>query len=172
MSLLVHLMAEAYSIPALSTALPATDVQLPASIDDVTGLPLILCPDCKDVSVFSATTTQSEHNVGRRYFKYPRKFRNVPGTCSRYWFEEEYVVFLRDNGYLLSASSTIAAASTTNVPELVDRIDNLELNLNKVKEMVGKSRDGMGSCICLVCGCLNVTFLVLTILLVVTVVLK
>jgi hypothetical protein len=96
----------------------------------------------------------------------------VPGTCSRYWFEEEYVMFLHDNGYLLSASSTIAAASTTNVPELVDRIDNLELNLNKVKEMVGKSRDGMGSCICLVCGCLNVTFLVLTILLVVTVVLK
>jgi hypothetical protein len=56
----------------------------------------------------------------------------VPGTCSRYWFEEEYVVFLRDNGYLLSASSTIAAAPTTNVPKLVDKIDNLELNLNKV----------------------------------------
>ena len=61
---------------------------------------------------------------------------------------------------------------TTNIPELVDRIDNLELNLNKVKEMVGKSRDGLGNWICLVCGCLNVTFLVLAILLVVTVVLK
>ena len=49
------------------------------------------------------------------------------------------MVFLSDNGYLPSASSTIGAASTTNIPELVDRIDNLELNLNKVKEMVGKS---------------------------------
>ena len=89
-----------------------------------------------------------------------------------FWFEEEYVVFLSDNGYLPSSSSTIGAASTTNIPELVDRIDNLELNLNKVKEMVGKSRDGLGNWICLVCGCLNVTFLVLAILLVVTVVLK
>jgi len=96
----------------------------------------------------------------------------VPGTCSRFWFEEEYVVFLSDNGYLPSTFSTIGAASTTNIPELVDRIDNLELNLNKVKEMVGKSRDGLGNWICLVCGCLNVTFLVLAILLVVTVVLK
>ncbi|PUZ60867.1 hypothetical protein GQ55_4G204200 [Panicum hallii var. hallii] len=149
---------QAAPLAIVAPTLPPTDVRLPALIDDVTGLPLILCPDCKDVRVFATTTTQSEHNV--------------PRTCSRYWFEEEYVVFLRDNGYLLSASSTIAAASTTKVLELVDRIDNLELNLNKVKEMVGKSRDGMGSCICLLCGCLNVTFLVLAILLVVTVVLK
>jgi len=39
--------------------------------------------------------------------------------------------------------------------------------------MVGKNREGMGSYICLVCGCLNVTiFLVLAILLVVALVLK
>ncbi|CAD6226899.1 unnamed protein product [Miscanthus lutarioriparius] len=94
------------------------------------------------------------------------------GTCARYWFEEEYVVFLLDNGYLPSAASTIAPASTTEVPELVGKIDSLEQSLNKVKEMVGKNREGMGSCICLVCGCLNVTFLVLAILLVVIVMLK
>nr|TKV94528.1 hypothetical protein SEVIR_9G301400v2 [Setaria viridis] len=94
------------------------------------------------------------------------------GTCTRYWLEEEYVVFFHDNGYLLSASSTIAVALTTEVPELVEKIDSLEQNLNKVKEMVGKNREGMGSCICHVCGCLNVTFLVLAILLVVTIVLK
>ena len=82
------------------------------------------------------------------------------------------MVFLHDNGYLLSASSTIATALTIEVPELVEKIDSLEQNLNKLKEMVGKNREGMGSCICLVCGCLNVTFLVLAILLVVTVVLK
>ena len=46
----------------------------------------------------------------------------MQGTCTRYWFEEEYVVFLHDNGYLLSASSTIAAASTTEVPELVEKL--------------------------------------------------
>ncbi|KAG2550087.1 hypothetical protein PVAP13_9KG241100, partial [Panicum virgatum] len=138
---------------------PPTAVDLQAPPDDMTGLPLIMCPTCKDVQVFAATTTKSQYNVGRR--------------CSSYWFEEEYVVYLEDHGYLLPASSTIAAASTTEVPELVGKIDSLEQNLNKVKEMVGKNRESLGSCICLVCGCVNVTiFVVLAIVLVVAVVLK
>ena len=82
------------------------------------------------------------------------------------------MVYLEDHGYVLPPSSTIAAALTSEVPELVGKIDSLEQNLNEVKEMVGKNREGMGSCICLVCGCLNVTFLVLAILSVVAVVLK
>ena len=45
----------------------------------------------------------------------------MQGTCDRFWFEEEYLVFLQDNGYLPSASSTIAAGSTTKVPELVGK---------------------------------------------------
>uniref|UniRef100_A0A804RES3 Uncharacterized protein n=1 Tax=Zea mays TaxID=4577 RepID=A0A804RES3_MAIZE len=118
-------------------------IDLEAPIDDVTGLPLIMCPDCKD------------------------------GTCDRFWFEEEYLVFLQDNGYLPSASFTIAAGSTTKVPELVGKIDSLEQNLNKVTEMVSKNRDGMGSLICLVCGCVNViVLLVFAIFLVVAFVLK
>jgi len=84
----------------------------------------------------------------------------MQGRCSRYWFEEEYVVYLEDHGYLLPASSTIAAASTTEVPELVGKIDSLEQNLNEMKEVVGKNREGLGSCICLVCGCVNVTIFV------------
>jgi hypothetical protein len=49
-------------------------VDLEAPIDDVTGLPLIMCPDCKDVRVFAANTTYS-NNVGKRFFKCPRKNR-------------------------------------------------------------------------------------------------
>ena len=57
---------------------PPTAVELQAPIDDVTGLPLIMCPDREDVRVFAATTTQSEYNVGRRFFKCSRKnYRNV-----------------------------------------------------------------------------------------------
>ena len=57
---------------------PPTVVELQASIDDVIGLPLIMCPNCKDVREFAATTTQSEYNIGRRFFKCPRKnYRNV-----------------------------------------------------------------------------------------------
>ncbi|XP_066335671.1 uncharacterized protein [Miscanthus floridulus] len=148
-----------------------TGVDLEAPIDDVTGLPLIMCPDCRDVRVFAATTIYS-NNIGKRYFKCPRKtYTNA--TCSRYWFEEEYVVFLRDNGYLPPATSTIAAVSTGEVPELMGKIESLEHNLNNLKEIVVKNSEGMGSCICLVCGCLNVTvFLVLAIFFVVAFVLK
>ncbi|XP_008664156.1 uncharacterized protein [Zea mays] len=142
-------------------------IDLEAPIDDVTGLPLIMCPDCKDVRVFAANTTYS-NNVGRR-----RRTIEMSGTCDRFWFEEEYLVFLQDNGYLPSASFTIAAGSTTKVPELVGKIDSLEQNLNKVTEMVSKNRDGMGSLICLVCGCVNViVLLVFAIFLVVAFVLK
>jgi hypothetical protein len=83
------------------------------------------------------------------------------------------VVYLHDKGHLPSASSTVAAASTTEVHELVGKIDSLEQNVNMVKEMVGKNREGMGSCICLVCGCVNVTlFLLLAMFLVVAFVFK
>ena len=55
-----------------------TAVDLETLIDDVSGLPLIMCPDCKDVRVFAANTTQSGLNFGKRYFKCPRKnYQNV-----------------------------------------------------------------------------------------------
>jgi hypothetical protein len=77
------------------------------------------------------------------------------------------VVFLGDNGYLPSASTT------TEVPEAVEKIGSLEENLNKLTEIVGKNKGGLGSCICLVCGCVNVTlFLLLAIFLVLAVVFK
>ncbi|CAD6265442.1 unnamed protein product [Miscanthus lutarioriparius] len=95
------------------------------------------------------------------------------GKCKSYWFEEEYVVYLHDNGDLLAAGSTIAEALTTKVPKVVRKIDSLEKNLKKVKEIVGKNREGIRSCICLVCGCVNVTlFLVLAIFMVVAFLLK
>lgn len=177
-----------------------TGVDLEVPIDTDTGLPLIICPDCRDVRVFAATT-KFGYNEGKRYFKCPRKtYGNVSvvvefallnliivfpkfhcllvvnwmqGACTRYWFEEEYAVFVHDNGYLPSASSTVAAASTNEVPEVVGRIVRLEQNLNEVKDKVGNNREGMGSCICLVCGCVNVTlFLLLAIVLLVAVVFK
>nr|CAZ96127.1 conserved hypothetical protein [Saccharum hybrid cultivar R570] len=137
----------------VATSTEPTGVDLEAPVDYDTGLPLIICPDCKDVRVFAANT-KSGSNIGKRYFKCPRKnYSN--GTCIRFWFKEEYVVYLHDKGHLPSAFSTVAAASTTEVHELVGKIDSLEQNVNMVKEMVGKNREGRGSCICLVCGCVN-----------------
>ena len=83
------------------------------------------------------------------------------------------MVYLYDNGYLPSASSTVAAASTIEVSKAVGRIVSLEQNLNEVKDKVGRNREGMGSCICLVCGCVNVTlFLFWAIIFLVSVVFK
>jgi hypothetical protein len=54
-----------------------TGVDLEAPVDYDTGLPLIICPDCKDVRVFAANT-KSGSNIGKRYFKCPRKnYSNV-----------------------------------------------------------------------------------------------
>lgn len=48
-------------------------------LDGVTNLPLIACPDCKDVSfrAFTVKNRESE-NFGKRFFKCPR---NRQGVC-------------------------------------------------------------------------------------------
>ena len=52
-------------------------VDLEAPIDEVTRLPLIVCPTCKDVRVFAANTKNGS-NVGKRFFKCLRKnYNNV-----------------------------------------------------------------------------------------------
>jgi hypothetical protein len=51
----------------------AAAVDLDPVIDEVSKLPLIMCPECRDVRVFGATTTQSQYNNGKRFFKCPRK---------------------------------------------------------------------------------------------------
>ena len=77
---------QAAPLAIVAAALPPTDVQPPALIDDVSGLQLIWYPDCKDVRVFAATITNSEHNIGKRYFKCPRKkFRNVSVLIFMQW---------------------------------------------------------------------------------------
>jgi len=59
----------------------ASAVDLQVRIDDVTGLLLIRCPDCRDVRVFAATT-KSGSNKGKRFFKCPRKsYGNVSAVA-------------------------------------------------------------------------------------------
>jgi hypothetical protein len=75
------------------------------------------------------------------------------------------VTYLEDNGYLPPAERT------TEAPKVVGKIGSLEEKLNKLNELAGKN--GMATCICLFCGCVNVTlFLLLAISLVVGVLLK
>jgi len=77
------------------------------------------------------------------------------------------VLYLEDNGYIQSAARTIEVAKD------VGKIESFTESLNKLNEVVVKNKHGMASCICLVCGCVNVTlFLLLAILLVVALVFK
>jgi hypothetical protein len=90
----------------------------------------------------------------------------VQGRCSSYWFEEDYVVYLEDNGYIRQA------ARTTEVAEDVGKIESIAQNLNKLNEVLVKNKDGMASFICLVCGCVNVTLFLLLAILVVAILFK
>lgn len=60
-------------LAVVAAAPPPTDVDVQAPLDELTGLPLITCPTCKDVRLFAATTTKSQRNVGKRFFKCPRQ---------------------------------------------------------------------------------------------------
>lgn len=63
---------QAQPLAVVAAGSMATGFDPEAVTDNATGLPLIFCPDCNDVRVFSAIT-KSGVNEGRRYFKCPRK---------------------------------------------------------------------------------------------------
>ncbi|CAL4963333.1 unnamed protein product [Urochloa decumbens] len=120
--------------------------------DDETGLPLIVCPFCKDVRLIADTTRYSTKNLGKRYFKCPR---SIPG--------EQYEAYLKKRGYLGSNSLLEA--------ELLQEIQDVKLKLHEVKEQVADMRTGAGrtpriSCFCAVLTSVNLFFLLLAILLV------
>ncbi|KAG0525673.1 hypothetical protein BDA96_06G076800 [Sorghum bicolor] len=71
--------------PACRTSSPSKCAPFP--IDPMTNLPLLLCPDCKDVN-FVAFIVRNPHipNLGRRFFKCPRNQPRNNKTCSRYSF--------------------------------------------------------------------------------------
>lgn len=72
---------ETGALAVVDAAPLASAVDLQSPIDDVTGLPLIVCPDCRDVRVFAATTKFGD-NKGKRFFKCPRKsYGNVSAVA-------------------------------------------------------------------------------------------
>ncbi|CAN6278677.1 unnamed protein product [Urochloa humidicola] len=134
-------------------------------VDDDTGLPLIVCPFCKDVTVIADTTRYSIRNLGRRYFKCPRSIPGDRTSCHMYKFQEDYEAYLKKKGYL--GSNYFLEA----VPELLQEIQDVKLELHEVKEQVAGMRTGARrkpriSCCCAILSCVNLFFLLLAILLV------
>ncbi|CAO2147449.1 unnamed protein product [Urochloa humidicola] len=129
------------------------------AFDNVTGLPLIVCPFCKDVSLIADITGFSTKNLGRRYFKCPRSRPGDRTSCPMYKFKEDYEVYLKQKGYLGSTSSLEA--------ELLQEIDDVKLGLEEVKEQVAGMKAPRNNCCCAVFTCINLSILLLGILLVI-----
>ncbi|CAN6339307.1 unnamed protein product [Urochloa humidicola] len=68
------------------------------AVDQVTGLPLIQCPECKDVSLIALTVKHTK-NRGKRFFKCPRNKRWVPGSCPIFMLQPQYEEYLLKNGF-------------------------------------------------------------------------
>lgn len=49
----------------------------PDPIDLLSGLPLIICPRCKDIRLIALTCVRPTQNVGKRFFKCPRNKEKV-----------------------------------------------------------------------------------------------
>ena len=57
------------------------EVVPPPMVDDVIGVPLIVCPKCKDLRLVAATCKWTA-NRGRRFFKCPRNNDWVSGSVN------------------------------------------------------------------------------------------
>ncbi|RCV44137.1 hypothetical protein SETIT_9G350000v2 [Setaria italica] len=130
---------------------PLTIVPAPL-VNEVTGLPLIICPYCKDVRLVVLTTMNSRKNLGKCFFQMPKELSKCkwfpasgssqltymfsllvdldPTSCPMYKFEDEYEAYLRRDGYLDSTSLLDV------VPELLQEIEDLRLGFQEIKEHV------------------------------------
>ncbi|CAN6182005.1 unnamed protein product [Urochloa humidicola] len=76
-----------------SSPAPPLEVVPAPVVDDVTGLPLILCPKCKILGRhlrLVAFTCGWTKNRGRRYFKCPRNEVWVANRCDIIMVKEQY----------------------------------------------------------------------------------
>ncbi|CAN6309568.1 unnamed protein product [Urochloa humidicola] len=122
------------------TVTPVEVVPAPG-VDDVTGLPLILCPKCKILGRYLrlvAFTCKWTKNRGRRYFKCPRNEVWVTNRCDIIMVKEQYEQYLASSGYFASTSSVLA------LPDLLmEEVEDVKLGLHEVKENLAMLNLGM-----------------------------
>ncbi|CAL5016902.1 unnamed protein product [Urochloa decumbens] len=121
-------------------ATPLEVVPGPA-VDEVTGLPLVLCPKCKILGQYSrlvAFTCRWTRNRGKRYFKCPRNEDWVPNRCDIIMVKEQYEQHLASSGYFPSISYVDV------VPDLLmEEVEEVKLRLHEVKEGLAMLKLGM-----------------------------
>ncbi|KAG2642783.1 hypothetical protein PVAP13_2KG215691, partial [Panicum virgatum] len=113
----------------------------PPVVDRATGLPLILCPEAKDMRL--RALMNSHRNLGRRFFKCPRNHEYTRSSCPTYIFQEVYGAYILEKGFIGPNPSVNA------IPELLQEFEQLHIGLDEVKEC------------CVATGCINVVLVLL-----------
>ncbi|XP_021305876.1 uncharacterized protein LOC110431275 isoform X2 [Sorghum bicolor] len=111
-------------------------------IDPVTKLPLLICPDCKDINFVAYTVRKPDSpNLGRRFFKCPR---NNPGEE----YERYILAATTDHGVIQEAEVTLSTdlspTDQENLAEVVgDRDYHSEPEPNQSSEPANSfAKDG------------------------------
>ncbi|CAN6163376.1 unnamed protein product [Urochloa humidicola] len=115
------------SVPRLGAGRPL-EVVPPPEIDDVTGLPLVLCPSCKDLKL-TAFTCKWTINRGKRFFKCPRNNDWEANRCAIIMNQAQYEDYLQGKH-----DAVEALMEDGGPPQLIEKIEKLLLEVCQLKE--------------------------------------
>ncbi|CAD6248002.1 unnamed protein product [Miscanthus lutarioriparius] len=97
-----------------STRIHSIDFDL---VGELSGFPLIVCPECGLDRVVEGQMKKEGENQGRLYFKCARN--TYPKVCGYYRFEKQYFQKLKDDGVIVVRPSNWAQM----LDEEVDSVD-------------------------------------------------
>ncbi|CAO2141992.1 unnamed protein product [Urochloa humidicola] len=122
------------SVPRLGAGRPL-EVVPPPEIDDVTGLPLVLCPSCKDLKL-TAFTCKWTVNRGKRFFKCPRNNYWEANRCGIIMNQAQYEAYLQGKHDALAVEGRVDAALMEDgaPPQLLEKFEKLLLEVCQLKE--------------------------------------
>lgn len=97
-SLNIDPMAESGEGHSAHPVLTSTD---PDPVDPQTGLPLIICPKCKDIRLIACTCVWTK-NAGKRFFKCPRNKEKVDHTPHSFLITADLYITILVRMHLIS----------------------------------------------------------------------
>ncbi|CAL5043688.1 unnamed protein product [Urochloa decumbens] len=124
------------TVPRLGAGRPL-EVVPPPEIDDVTGLPLVVCPHCRDLKL-TAFTCRWTRNRGNRFFKCPRNEDWVANRCGIIMNQAQYENYLQGKNDAVSALMGDGAP-----PQLIEEIEQVQLEVSELKEELALVKLGM-----------------------------
>ncbi|CAN6307808.1 unnamed protein product [Urochloa humidicola] len=113
------------------------EVVPPSEIDDVTGLPLVVCPRCKDLRLIAFTCKWTK-NRGKRFFKCPRNNDWAVNRCGIIMVQSQYENYLQGKNDVLPALMVEATP-----PQLIEEIKQVKMECSEMKEELAMVKLGI-----------------------------